>query len=177
MSKPSIGFLVAMAATLAPVAPAAAQQMETATPPGDRWTIEVAPYLWIASMDGNATVGGIKSDVDVPFSDLLKDLSGGLMTAVDVERGRFGIGLNGLFARVSSDADVGSTEIDVTSDSGQLAVLPFYRLVEWQYGTSSSGAPLRLIVPRPAFASRTCAPSSRFAAARPSTAPRTGSIP
>jgi hypothetical protein len=86
MSKPSIGFLVAMAATLAPVAPAAAQQMETATPPGDRWTIEVAPYLWIASMDGNATVGGIKSDVDVPFSDLLKDLSGGLMTAVERRR-------------------------------------------------------------------------------------------
>ena len=138
---------LAMAATLAAASPAVAQQpAATATPPGDRWTIEVAPYLWIASMDGNATVGGVKSDVDVPFSDLLKDLSGGLMMAVDVDKGRFGIGLNGLFARVSSDADVGSTEIDVTSDSGQLAVLPFYRLIQWQYGTSSSGKPLRLVV-------------------------------
>jgi hypothetical protein len=89
-------------------------------------------FLWIASMDGNATVGGVKSDVDVPFEDLLKDLSGGLMMAVDVEKGRFGIGFNGLFARVSSDVDVGQTEIDVTSDSGQLAVLPFYRVLEWQ---------------------------------------------
>jgi hypothetical protein len=135
-----------LAAALAAVTPAAAQQMETETPPGDRWTVSVAPYLWIASMDGNATVGGVKSDVDVPFSDLLKDLSGGLMMAVDVVKGRFGIGLNGLFARVSSDADVGSTELDVTSDSGQLAVLPFYRLVQWQYGVSSSGKPLRLVV-------------------------------
>jgi hypothetical protein len=169
---------LALAATLASVGPAVAQQIETATPPGDRWTISVAPYLWLSSMDGNATVGGVKSDVDVPFSDLLKDLSGGFMTAVDVERGRFGIGVNGLFARVSSDADVGSTEIDITSDSGQLAIMPFYRLIRWQYGcrprarrcASSSR-------PRPAFASRTCAPSSRFAAARPSIAARTGSTP
>jgi hypothetical protein len=147
MSKPSMRLLAAaMAGTLAAAAPAMAQQMETATPPGDRWTVSVAPYLWLSSMDGNATVGGVKSDVDVPFSDLLKDLSGGFMTAVDVERGRFGIGVNGLFARVSSDADVGSTEIDITSDSGQLAIMPFYRLVEWQYGVSSSGAPLRLVV-------------------------------
>jgi hypothetical protein len=142
-----MALVVAMVVPLGATAPAVSQQPgATAVPPGDRWTIEVAPYLWLASMDGNATVGGIKSDVDVPFSDLLKDLSGGLMMAVDVAKGRFGIGLNGLFARVSSDTDVGQTEIDTTSDSGQFAILPFYRLVEWQYGTSSSGRPLRLVV-------------------------------
>jgi hypothetical protein len=137
---------LALATTLGAAAPALAQQAERAAPAGDRWTVEVAPYLWIASMDGNATVGGIKSDVDVPFSDLLKDLSGGAMLAVDVERGRFGIGVNGLFARVSPDSDVGNIEIDVTSDSGQLAIMPFYRVLEWQYAISSSGRPLRLIV-------------------------------
>ena len=134
-----------MAATLRAAAPALAQQAEAA-PPGDRWTVEVAPYLWAAALDGNATVGGIKADVDVPFSDLLKDLSGGAMLLVSVEKGRFGIGVNGLFARVSSDSDVGPIEIDATSDTGQLAVAPYYRLVEWQYGVSSSGRPLRLVV-------------------------------
>jgi hypothetical protein len=142
----TIALVAAVAATLATVTPAVAQQIETATPPEDRWTVSVAPYLWLASMDGNATVSGVKSDVDVPFSDLLKDLSGGFMTAVDVERGRFGIGVNGLFARVSSDTDVGPIEIDTTSDTGQLAVLPYYRLVEWQYRVSSSGQPMRLVV-------------------------------
>jgi hypothetical protein len=145
MSKPCTRMVVAVMAAMLAATPALAQE-PTGTPPSDRWTIQVAPYLWIASMDGNATVGGIKSDVDVPFSDLLKDLSGGLMMAVDVEKGRFGVGLNGLFARVSSDAETNGIEIDATSDSGQLAVLPFYRLVEWQYGTSSSGRPLRLVV-------------------------------
>ena len=80
------------------------------------------------------------------FSDILKDLSFGAMLLVDVAKGRFGIGVNGLFARVSPDSKVGDIKIDVTSDSGQLgdpALLPSGRLA---YRTSSSGAPLRLVV-------------------------------
>ncbi|MGH6917695.1 MAG: hypothetical protein ACREJ0_08320, partial [Geminicoccaceae bacterium] len=106
----------------------------------------MAPYLWATSMDGHASVGGIKADVDVPFSDILKDLSFGAMMLVDVEKGRFGVGVNGLFARVSSDTDVGPIEIDTTSDTGQLAVAPYYRVVDWAYRTSPSGRPLRLRV-------------------------------
>ena len=68
------------------------------------------------------------------------------MLAVDVEKGRFGIGVNGLFARVSPDSDAAGIEIDATSDSGQLTILPYYRVLEWQYGVSSSGQPLRLVV-------------------------------
>jgi hypothetical protein len=142
----TIALVAAVAATLAAVKPGVAQQMETATPPGDRWTVTLAPYLWAASMDGHSAAGGIKSDVDVPLSDLLKDLSFGAMLAVDVRKGRLGVGFNGLFARVSPDAEVGDVKIDATSDSGQLAIAPFYRLVEWQYGVSASGAPLRLAV-------------------------------
>jgi hypothetical protein len=138
---------LAVAVMLAPAAPAAGQQPEPpASALDEGWNIRVAPYLWAASMDGHASVGGIKADVDVPFSDLLKDLSGGAMLLVDVEKGRLGVGVNGLFARVSSDTDVGDIEIDTTSDSGQLAVLPYYRVLEWQYGVSSSGTPLRLVV-------------------------------
>jgi hypothetical protein len=139
--------VVAMVTLLGAATPAAGQQPgATATPPGDRWTVSLAPYLWLASMDGDAAVGGVQADVDVPFSDLLEDLSGGAMMLVDVEKGRFGVGVNGLFVRVSSDAEVGPIDIDATSDSGQLAIAPHYRLVEWQYGTSSSGRPLRLVV-------------------------------
>jgi hypothetical protein len=76
----------------------------------------------------------------------LKDLSFGAMLAVDVQKDRFGIGFNDLFPRVSPDSEVGNIKIDATSDGGQLAVLPYYRLIEWQYGVWSSGEPLRLVV-------------------------------
>jgi len=145
MSRVRVAWL-AVAATLAATPTAGQQPGATTAPPGDRWTVTLAPYLWAAAMDGHAVVGGVKSDVDVPVQDILKDLSFGAMLALDVQRDRFGVGVNGLFARVSPDSKVGDIKIDVTSDSGQLAIAPFYRLVEWQYGVSSSGAPLRLVV-------------------------------
>jgi hypothetical protein len=138
---------LAMVATLAAATPAVGQQAEPPAPTtNDRWAVTVAPYLWATSMDGHASVGGIKADVDVPFSDILKDLSFGAMMLVDVEKGRFGVGVNGLFARVSSDTDVGPIEIDSTSDTGQLAIAPYYRVVDWAYRTSPSGRPRRLRV-------------------------------
>jgi hypothetical protein len=90
--------------------------------------------IWAATLDGHAAVGGVKWDVDVPVQHVLKDFSFGAMLAVDVQKARFGIGLNGLFARVSPDSKVGEVKIDVTSDRGQLTIAPYYRVLEWHYG-------------------------------------------
>ena len=138
---------LAMAATLGAAMPAVGQEPgPTPAPSADRWNISVAPYLWATSMDGHAAVGGIKADVDVPFSDILKDLSFAGMLLVDAQRGRVGIGVNGVFARVSPDSEVGPLEIDTTSDTVQLGVAPYYRVLDWTYRTSPSGKPLRLRV-------------------------------
>ena len=91
----------AWVALLWATAPAAVQPAEPPAPAaGERWHTTVAPYLWATSLDGNATVHGLKADVDVSFGDLLKDLSLGGMLLVDVGKGPFGIGVNGVFARV-----------------------------------------------------------------------------
>jgi hypothetical protein len=68
------------------------------------------------------------------------------MLLVDVQKGRFGVAVNGVFARLSPDSEVGPIEIDTTSDMVQLGVGPYYRVVDWTYGTTASGKPLRLIV-------------------------------
>jgi hypothetical protein len=115
-------------------APAAGQSPDTAPSPEDKWVFRVAPYLWATSMDGNATVGGIKSDVDVPFSDILKDLSFGAMLAADMQKGRVGIGVNALYARVSPDSEVGrsrSTPRPATPCSSA-----------WRPTTASSNGPI-----------------------------------
>jgi hypothetical protein len=138
---------LAVAAILGVATPAAGQPAEPpASTTTDRWSVTVAPYLWATSMDGTASVGGTEADVDLPFGDIVEDLSFGAMLLVDIQKGRFGIGVDGLFARVSPEGEVGDVEIDVTSDTAQLAVAPYYRLVEWQYGESASGRPLHLIV-------------------------------
>jgi hypothetical protein len=136
-----------MALTLGAASPTVGQSAdEPAQAATDRWTVTVAPYLWATSMDGNATVRGIESDVDLPFSDILKDLAFGAMMVVDVQKDRFGMGVNGVFARVSPHNEVRGIDIDTTSDTVQLGVAPYYRVLDWQYGVSSSGQPLRLAV-------------------------------
>ena len=123
-----------------------AQEAATELPPEDPWTFVVAPYLWAISLDGDAKLGGLEADVDVPFSDTVKDLSIGAMLLVEARRGRFGIGVNGVFARVSPEDDVGPFELDVTSDLAQLGIGPYWRALEWQYGEGASGRPLRLVL-------------------------------
>jgi hypothetical protein len=146
MSRLHAGLL-AVAAIVGAAMPAAGQEAEPpAWRPGDDWSVTVAPYLWLSSMDGTASVAGTEADVDLPFDDIVKDLSFGAMLLVDIQKGRLGIGVDGLFARVLPEGEVGDVEIDVTSDSAQLAVLPYYRLVEWQYDVSASGRPLHLTV-------------------------------
>ncbi len=126
---------------LATAAPA--QEATTELPSEDRWRFAVAPYLWMISLDGNTTVGGLKADVDVPFKDALKDLSFGGMVLATARKGRFGFAMNGVFTRVSPDNSVGPFDIDTTSDLAQLFAGPFYRVVDWQYGATASGQPLR----------------------------------
>ena len=90
-------------------------------------------------------VGGIKSDVDVPFERLLKDLSFGAMLAVDVEKGRFGIGVNGLFARVSPDSEIGhdrDRRYERQRAARCPALLPRARMAVWRVVLGRAAAPV-----------------------------------
>ena len=69
MSRADVGWL-AMVATLGAATPAAGQQPEPPAPAtNDRWNVSVAPYLWAAAMDSDATVAGTKSEIDGVGSD------------------------------------------------------------------------------------------------------------
>ena len=94
---------------------AAAQEAATATPE-DRWVVSVTAYAWAPSVDGHASVGGQKADVDMPFSDMLADLAFGAMGMVAARRGRFGFYVNPFFARTRSDEGSGRIEARVRSE-------------------------------------------------------------
>lgn len=123
-----------------------AQEATTEAGPDDRWRFALAPYVWMIALDGNATVGGIKTDVDVPFKDSLEDLSFGGMLLGTARKGRFGFTLNGVFTRVSSDDEIGPFDIDTTSDLASVAASPFYRVVDWTYRTGADGQPRRFVL-------------------------------
>jgi hypothetical protein len=138
--------LLAGCLAIALTATTQAQEVTTERPPEDRWTFTVAPYLWATALDGEASVGGVDADVDLSFGDILDDLAIGGMLLVDVQRGRFGIAVNGVFARLEPDGEVGPIQLDVTNTTTWIGVAPYYRAVEWTYRESASGRPLRFVV-------------------------------
>jgi hypothetical protein len=85
------------------------------------WQIEIAPYLWAASLDGTVGVSDRTANVDVSFRKLLEHLDGAIMLAGEARHGRFGFGLDLIYVSVSdesatpgplfSSADFKSTEV------------------------------------------------------------------
>jgi len=47
------------------------------------WQFQVAPYFWFLSLDGDATVKGQKSDVDVGFDDIWDEFNIGAMDNIE----------------------------------------------------------------------------------------------
>ena len=61
----------------------------------DEWQFSITPYLWAVGLNGDMTVKGVDSDVDVSFSDILTNLDIALEAHFEVWKGRWG----GLFRR------------------------------------------------------------------------------
>jgi hypothetical protein len=76
------GAMLATGAAWAQVTPS---QMESA-PSG--WKFEITPYAWLAGLEGDATVGGNKTEFDKSFTDLFDavDMAGSLLAVVQYDR-------------------------------------------------------------------------------------------
>ena len=61
----------------------------------DEWRFSITPYLWAIGMNGDMTVKGVESDVDVDFSDILSNLDIALEAHFEVWKGKWG----GVFRR------------------------------------------------------------------------------
>ena len=52
-------------------------------PQDTAWTFSAAPYAWFVSLEGDVTVKGDKSDVDMDFSDIWDEMNIGAMIAFE----------------------------------------------------------------------------------------------
>ena len=51
------------------------------------WEFAVAPYMWFLSLDGDVTVKGEESDLDMSFSDIWDELNIAAMLTFDARKG------------------------------------------------------------------------------------------
>lgn len=101
--------------------------------PGD-WKLIVSPYVWALSLDGDASLAGFDTHVDVPFSETLKHLDLAIMGNVEVTNGQFGFYFDGQYAETSQEEELFSNELAVGIATTTLAVGAFYRAYEHELG-------------------------------------------
>ena len=93
-SKPiDIVVIIFVGFCLLVTTPAAAAQEEN-------WEFSVAPYLWYASIEGEAATGG---DIDVDASDLIDNLDLGFMSALEMRKGKWSILTDLIYMALEAD--------------------------------------------------------------------------
>ena len=76
-----------------------------ALPPEERaWDLQVSMYGWLASLDATIDAGGVQTDVDMSFRDILSDLGWAAMGGVEGRYQRVLLAVDVLGMQVVSDA-------------------------------------------------------------------------
>ncbi|MEJ8572344.1 hypothetical protein [Microbaculum marinum] len=71
------------------------------------WSYLVAPYFWMAGLDGSvAEFGAPPVDIDVAFTDILKSLDFSMMLVGQARYGRFSLSSDLLYLKVSTEKNI-----------------------------------------------------------------------
>jgi len=127
--------------------PTPAASVATAPAPGtDDWEFVAIPYVWGISIDGNATVEGVKASIDASFGDIFEKLNIAAMGQFEVRKGRFGAFINPLYASLGSKNSKGPISVESTGKLFGMDFGVYYRVGEWQLGDPASDAPPKVAV-------------------------------
>jgi hypothetical protein len=96
------------------------------------WEFQVAPYMWFLSLDGDVTVNGNESDLDLDFSDIWDELNIAGMLTFDARKGKWGIFGDTIAANLGKDTTVDGIKIDPTIKLALLTAGGSYQLGKWK---------------------------------------------
>lgn len=140
------GWFGPTAAAVLAFAPLSAQAGETAGSPTP-WSIIVTPYIWTASLKGDAALAGQTSGVSVPFSDIVEHLDFALMGDVELTNGRFGAYVDGQHVSTSQVEQVLGQDVGLKAKTTSVSAGLFLRLYEADLGGETvEGAPRRFAI-------------------------------
>lgn len=94
----------------------------------DAWKFTLSPYLWTADIRGKVGVNGVKSDVDVSFSDLLDDLDYGAMVGFHARKGDAGAWVDVVHMVLSSTEPTPVGPGDVKLRHGYVELVGFHSI-------------------------------------------------
>jgi len=96
------------------------------------WKFRAAPYLWLVALDGDVTVRGQESDLDLSFNDIWDELNIAGMLTFDARKGNWGIFGDMIGANLGKSKKVGGIKIDPTIKLALLTAGGSYRFGTWR---------------------------------------------
>jgi hypothetical protein len=112
----------------------------------DDWTFQLAPYAWALAIDGDVTVKGQKSDIDVSFQDIWDELNVAAMLEGEARKGRVGAFANILYANLGSSSKKGPLEIDPDINLFLAGFGGYYRLGPYNLDATAGSDGPQLVV-------------------------------
>ncbi|WP_404989584.1 hypothetical protein [Brucella pseudogrignonensis] len=112
----------ALAADIVAPAPAQSEFQDQ-----QQWRVIFSPYVWGASLNGNAGLLGYSSKVDVPFKEIFSNLDMSAMGNIEITNGKYGVYFDGQYTKTSQGEDILHERLDLDIISTSLAGGVFYR--------------------------------------------------
>jgi hypothetical protein len=105
----------------------------------DDWKFVLAPYGWLSSLDGDATVRGVKVSVDSSGSDSLDDIDFVAQIYLEAMKDKWGILIDSTYLKTSTDADAGPIGAELENELALVDIAALYRFGRTPLG--GSGGP------------------------------------
>ena len=105
----------------------------------DDWEFVVAPYLWMAGVDGDVTIRGAQASADADFGDILDNLDTGAQGYFEIRKGKWGAYADLMYIKTVNDGQVGAVPIDFESSLTLAEAGVLYRIFE---GYGGQGSPV-----------------------------------
>lgn len=116
----------------------------TASDGSKDWEFIVAPYIWMVSLKGDATVKGVTQDVDVGFFDILSgsDFAFGLQAHVEAwNKRKWGLWFDGTWVLIKdNDLSAGPLMFDLKTNIGYFEIGGLYNFIEKPFTTEPDSA-------------------------------------
>jgi opacity protein-like surface antigen len=140
MRSALLGTTIGLAILIGLVTPASSADLVAPEQTEPGWTFAFAPYVWATGLEGDIGVGRLPEvDVDVSFSDVLKNFDIGFMGAGEARYERFGILTDLLYVKLSAHDGVNTRHIDADIDLTQKELTSLgaleYRVLEGEGGS------------------------------------------
>lgn len=100
------------------------------------WQFRLAPYAWLAGMDGTvATLPGLPpADIDMDFwDDIVKNVDGAIFLVGEARKGSFGVFMDIAYVDIEQDGNTPGpyfSSVSVTTESWILSATGLYRFVD-----------------------------------------------